>query len=454
MRDSLVKPGDVLAGKYRVERELGIGGMGIVVAARHLDLDQLVAVKLMLQSKGGNVEGQQRFVREARAAARLKSQHVGRVLDVGTLENGTPYMVMEYLEGRDLSSLLESRGTLEISEAVEYVLQVCEAVAEAHTAGIVHRDLKPANLFLTERPDGSPCVKVLDFGVSKVLGEEGKLTTDRQALGSPLYMSPEQMNSSAQVDARSDIWAMGIILYELLAGTTPFNAEGIQQLCMRVMFGAPIPIGNYRPGIPPALESVILQCLEKERDRRWPHIAAFASALGPFAPARAAQYVNAAATVLGVEVAPSRPTEDYTAQVVATGAERPSQARTSGSEADLAVSGASQAATPRVGLPVLLGIGALLGIILLLAFLLFRADRPAPEATNLGNGAPPAAPSGEVSKPPSTTTPEPPAPPAPSVSPHPISSAAPTASPKTAGGTKPPSRPASPVGTVDAYGRR
>jgi serine/threonine-protein kinase len=454
MRDSPVKPGDVLAGKYRVERELGVGGMGIVVAARHLDLDQLVAVKLMLQNKGGNVEGQKRFVREARAAARLRSQHVGRVLDVGTLENGTPYMVMEYLEGRDLASLLESRGTLEVGEAVEYVLQVCEAVAEAHTAGIVHRDLKPANLFLTERPDGSPCVKVLDFGVSKVLGDEGKLTTDRQALGSPLYMSPEQMNSSAQVDARSDIWAMGIILYELLAGKTPFHAEGIQQLCMRVMFGPPIPLGDYRPGIPPSLEAVILQCLEKERDRRWPHIAAFAAALGPFAPARAAQYVSAAATVLGVEVVASRPTEDYTAQVAATGVERPSEARTSGSAADLAVSGAPQAAAPSVGLPVLLGIGALLGIILLLAFLLFRADRAAPEAMNLVSGAPSAAPSIELSKPPSTTAPEPPIPPAPSVSPHPISSAAPTASPKTAGGTKPPSRPASPVGTVDAYGRR
>ena len=451
MSDSPVKPGDVIAGKYRVERELGAGGMGIVVAARHLELDQLVAVKLMLHSKSNNVEGQRRFVREARAAARLKSQHVGRVLDVGKLESGTPYMVMEYLEGRDLASLLESRGRLDIGEAVEYVLQVCEAVAEAHTAGIIHRDLKPANLFLIERPDGSPCVKVLDFGVSKVLGEDVKLTKDQQTLGSPLYMSPEQINSSADVDARSDVWAMGIILCELLTGKTPFHGDDIQQVCMCILFGPPVPLRKLRPDLPPSLESVILQCLEKERDRRWPHIAAFASALGPFATARAAQYVNAAATVLGVEVVASRPTEDFSAQVSAPAAERPSEARTSGSAAELVVSGAPQIASPRLGLPVLLGIGFLLGVIALLAFFLLRAEKTRLEAVTVAGAAAAASSLSEPTKPSSATIPELPAP---SVTSLPAPSAAPTMSAKTSGGTKPPSRPPPPAGTVDAYGRR
>jgi eukaryotic-like serine/threonine-protein kinase len=304
-----INPGDVLMGKYRVERLLGMGNMGVVVAAVHLGLDQKVAIKLMLPGKTAQAEQLARFLREARAAVRLRSQHVAKVLDVGTLESGAPYMVMEFLDGRDLASLLEGCGPLPIAEAVGYVLQVCEGIAEAHTAGIVHRDLKPANLFLTTDAGGAPCVKVIDFGVSKMADSDLKLTQDTQALGSPLYMSPEQMNASREVDARADIWALGVILFELIAGKTPFHAEQMQTLCTRVFFGEPTPIASLRADVPAGLEAVILQCLEKERDRRWPNVADLAAALAPFAEAQASGYAARVAGVLGLTVEPARATD-------------------------------------------------------------------------------------------------------------------------------------------------
>jgi eukaryotic-like serine/threonine-protein kinase len=296
--DAPVSPGDILAGKYRVERILGAGNMGVVVAATNIALEQLVALKFMLPGKAPRPQQQERFLREARAAARLKSQHVAHVLDMGTLENGAPFAVMELLEGQDLSALLEERGPRPVDEAVEYILQTCEAMGEAHAAGIVHRDLKPANLFLTEDVSGSPCVKVLDFGISKLSGAL-TLTQDTQTLGSPLYMSPEQMNSAKHVDARSDIWALGVVLYQLLAGRTPFDAETMQELCARVFVGQPTPLCEYRENAPPELEAVILRCLEKDPDRRWPSVAEFAAALAPYAPIRARVYVERVARVLG-----------------------------------------------------------------------------------------------------------------------------------------------------------
>ncbi len=287
MKDSPVNPGDIVAGKYRVERVLGSGGMGVVLAARHIGLGHAVALKLMLSTRKADAMAHERFLREARATVSLRSHHVARALDVGTLDNGVAYMVMEYLDGADLQVIMEQRGPLSVEEAVEYVLQACEAIAEAHAAGVVHRDLKPANMFLTTNADGSPCVKVLDFGISKIMGAEGGLTGNAQAIGSPLYMSPEQINSSKNVDERADVWSMGVVLYQLLSGSTPFHADTIQQLCMRVLFGAPTPIEDLRSGIPAALKAVIAQCFEKDRDRRWPTIAAFAAALGAFATGRA-----------------------------------------------------------------------------------------------------------------------------------------------------------------------
>src|SRR5580692_1093404 len=215
-----VSEGDLLAGKYRVERVLGAGGMGIVVAARHEQLDQMVAIKFVRDEALDNEEAVQRFLREARAAVKLKSEHVARVLDVGKLDSGAPYMVMEYLEGNDLGHILTEQGPMEAAAATDWILQACEAVAEAHAAGIVHRDLKPENLFLTNTVGGTQKIKVLDFGVSKSMGgasgELSNLTRTRAMLGSPLYMAPEQMRSSRDVDARADIWALGVVLFQLL----------------------------------------------------------------------------------------------------------------------------------------------------------------------------------------------------------------------------------------------
>ncbi len=304
MTDHRVAVGDVLARKYRVERVLAKGNMGVVVAATHVDLGQLLAVKMMLPDKEQTPELRERFMREARAAVRLKSQHVARVVDVGTDDHDAPYMAMEYLEGKDLADTLKTRGQLPFDEAVEFVLQACEAVGEAHALGIVHRDLKPANLFLTTDVSGAPCVKVLDFGISKMSGAELTLTQEAQALGSPLYMSPEAMGSAKHVDARTDIWALGIILYQLVAGRTPFHESTMPQLLNRILFSAPTPLAEYRSDAPPGFETVILRCLEREREKRFDNVAAFAGALLPFTPPRARVYIERISRVVGVDSPP------------------------------------------------------------------------------------------------------------------------------------------------------
>ena len=284
-----VQEGDILAGKYRVERVLGAGGMGVVVAATHLQLDQRVALKFVLPEAVSSPEAIERFAREARAAAKLKSDHVARVIDVGTLESGAPYMVMEYLEGRDLSQHVDQVGPLPFVEAVDYLLQTCEAMAEAHALGIIHRDLKPQNLFLTSRVDGRALIKVLDFGISKFnpssgSGENMSLTKTQAVMGSPNYMSPEQLRSAKLVDARTDIWALGVILYELLVGKVPFQATSVTELCAMVLQDTPHPVRELRPDVPEALAEAIARCLEKDANLRFPSIASLAHALEPFGP--------------------------------------------------------------------------------------------------------------------------------------------------------------------------
>jgi serine/threonine-protein kinase len=286
----LVSPGEVLADKYRVEKVLGTGGMGVVVQAWHLHFDERVAVKFLHAKAGASEENLARFEREARAAFKIKSEHVARVIDVGKLPDGAPFMVMEFLEGTDLGDLLSDRRRLPIDEAVNMVLQASEAVAEAHTLGIVHRDLKPENLFLSERADGSPTIKVLDFGLSKFDGSaaserrERSLTSTAQVMGTPQYMSPEQWMSARDVGAATDQWALAVILYELITGAQPFNREQIAQLCTMVLNGDPPPMRQYLPTVPGALEAVILRALEKEPEDRWPNIGEFAVRLLDFAP--------------------------------------------------------------------------------------------------------------------------------------------------------------------------
>ncbi|WP_437630430.1 serine/threonine-protein kinase [Sorangium sp. So ce854] len=283
--ETTIAPGDVLLGKYRVESVLGRGAMGLVVAARHLALDERVAIKVLLPRYVRDPEILQRFLREGRAAVRIRSRHVVRVADVGTLESGAPYMVMDHLQGRDLAAVLAESGRLPVPEAVELVLQVCEALAEAHAQGIVHRDVKPSNLFVTRNADGSPCVKVLDFGISKMThAEDHALTRVGGVLGSPLYMSPEQLRSASDVDGRADVYSLGVVLFELLTGRTPFFAHELAQLVYLVTQGEPQRPRALRPDMPEPLEQVILAAIARDRDRRFANIADLALALVPFAP--------------------------------------------------------------------------------------------------------------------------------------------------------------------------
>ena len=287
-----VREGDVIGGKYRVDSVLGSGAMGVVVSARHLVLGTTVAIKILRPGLVEDKEAIARFMREARAAAQLRNEHVAHVLDVDRLESGAPYMVMELLEGFDLAHWLRMRGRLTVEQATEFVLQTCEAVAEAHEVGIVHRDLKPANLFCIRRPNGLMSIKVLDFGISKITRPpaDGDLTEVTQAsalMGSPPYISPEQLESPRDVDARTDIWAFGVILYELLTGSLPFYSQRMPELYVKIATQQQPPLRSLRPDVPEGIDVVVRRCLEKERSRRYPNVVALALALADFAPKRA-----------------------------------------------------------------------------------------------------------------------------------------------------------------------
>ncbi|MCL4226090.1 MAG: serine/threonine protein kinase [Myxococcales bacterium] len=277
-----VELGAVLLGKYRIEAVLGRGGMGVVARATHLHLGEQVAIKFLRRDAASDAEAAQRFLREAQAAVRLKSEHVARVIDVGTLDGQVPYMVMEYLEGVDLDQMLEQSGTLGPGLAVDFVVQACAALAEAHAQGIVHRDIKPSNVFVTWRSDGSALIKVLDFGISKVVAgvSEMSLTRTQSVLGTPAYMSPEQMRSARAVDARTDIWSLGTVLYELVQGHRPFEAETFSEMCVKVAVDPPSPLTQP---LPPGLAEVILRCLSKDPAGRYATVGELATALVPFA---------------------------------------------------------------------------------------------------------------------------------------------------------------------------
>lgn len=280
--------GEVIAGKYRLDRILGAGGMGMVFAATHMELDRLVAVKFVHGTYTQNPEVIARFVREARAVVRIESEHVAKVIDVGHTDSGTPYMVMEFLDGEDLSELLKL-GPIAVADAVDYVVQACAAMQEAHEMGIVHRDLKPANLFLTHRRDRTPLIKVLDFGISKLNDAEpsqAALTNPAMLMGSPAYMSPEQLTNPREVDPRTDLWSLGVILFELLVGRPAFQAQSLPLLMTAIMQQEPDNLLQLRPDVPPGLAAVVAQCLEKSVEHRYQTVSDLVTALLPFAPRR------------------------------------------------------------------------------------------------------------------------------------------------------------------------
>jgi serine/threonine-protein kinase len=272
--------GAVIAGKYQIVRVVGEGGMGIVYEGLHVKMRQRVAIKMLLPETLGLPDVVARFEREARASGQLRSRHAARVMDVDQTPDGIPYMVMEFLEGQDLGTQIDTRGKIPVPEAVDYVLQACVAITEAHEAGIVHRDLKPSNLFLARDHDGVT-VKLLDFGISKVTTEADRLTSAESVMGTPLYMSPEQVRSARNVDERADIWSIGVILYELVTGMTPFSGTTTQVAAAVVTDDVP-PI-MVEHGAPPALQDIVLRALQKDRTRRQASAREIAAALLPFA---------------------------------------------------------------------------------------------------------------------------------------------------------------------------
>lgn len=279
-----VTPGDTVGGRYVVEEVLGKGGMGVVVAARHEPLGHRVAMKLMSPTVAANAEALERFSREARVIASLESDHVVRVTDFGMFA-GAPYMVMELLTGRDLRAELHLREKLPVTEAVDYAIQAADGLFAAHEKGIVHRDVKLANLFLTTRPDGQRSVKVLDFGISKLqseANEDVELTRTASTLGSPMYMSPEQIRDPRKVDARTDVWSLGIVLYKLLSGRAPFEGQSANALSAAISADSPPPLLD----IPAGLNAIVLGCLEKSPARRIPSVTVLARDLQPFASER------------------------------------------------------------------------------------------------------------------------------------------------------------------------
>jgi serine/threonine-protein kinase len=312
---------------------IGFGGMGIVCAATHLELGTPIAIKFVRPERAADERAAARFLTEARAAAQLQSQYACRVMDCGRLPSGSPYIVMEYLTGQDLRTRVDNSGPLEVEAAVLLALHACEALAEAHAKHIVHRDVKPENLFVAEGPGGAPLLKVLDFGISKQLSPllaPRSLTDSTESMGSPFHMSPEQMLDPSSVDSRTDIWSLGVVLYEILTGQMPFAGETAPQLCANVMTTEPLPPQAHRADIPDGLARVILRCLQKDKTKRYADVGELSQALqefgGPAAPLAAAhvEQILGRSGALANEppAAPPTPVEDGTSLVSIPGLPR------------------------------------------------------------------------------------------------------------------------------------
>jgi serine/threonine-protein kinase len=276
-----VPAGVVFAGKYTLERMFAEGGMGIVCLGRHVDLDQVVAIKFLRRALSGRPSIVERFLNEARALAALRSEHVVRVIDVGQLDSGRPYLVMEHLDGMHLETLLERDGPLRVETAIGYTLQVCQALSEAHALGIVHRDIKPENLFLWSGGPTADSVKVLDFGLAKLLASSRALgvTGPQDSLGSPGYMSPEQVSTPQLVDSRTDVWSLGVVLYRLLSNVSPFEGDSLIEMLSHILKATPRPLPELVPDLDPELDAIVQRCLEKAPEARYETMSQLADAL-------------------------------------------------------------------------------------------------------------------------------------------------------------------------------
>lgn len=404
---AMPKVGDVIAGKYRLEKVAGEGGMGIVYAAEHLVLRQRVAVKVLLPDAATSDAVVERFSREAQAAARIQSEHVARVMDAGSLASGAPFLVMEFLEGCDLCELLALEGKLSPKEVADVMLQALEALAHAHAVGIVHRDLKPANLFLHTRPDGSNVVKMLDFGISKAKAQPGdKKLTGHAVLGSPVYMSPEQLRNSKEIDGRADLWSLGVVAYELLCGKLPFDGDGVGEIFAAILEQRAIPVCERNPKVPPELAAIIDKCLERNVEDRWSDAAALAKAVTPFGSGTHAALVERIEQVLArSKFLDVQSTPFETRQVVEAIEAAAKRAKETGTQAMDARPLSPPAPTPapatsavaRAGGARMRWIGAAAAVVvvgLLAAFASVRATRAASadasgQATLTARGAPP-----------------------------------------------------------------
>jgi serine/threonine-protein kinase len=308
----------ILADKYIVQEIVGEGAWGIVVRAHHRQLELTVAIKFLKPKAAVDRDLVARFLREGQLAAKIRSIHSVGVHDVGTLD-GIPYMVLEYLEGRNLATVLLEEGSLSVERAVDYLLEACEALAEAHALGIIHRDLKPENLFLARMAAGATAVKILDFGVSKVIARKSayqtgesprhSITRRGERIGTTAYMSPEQLMSSRDVDPRSDIWSMGVVLHELLAGRRPFEGETPRQVVDAILMERPAPLHTHCPSAPAPLEAVVAKCLSKKPGQRYRNVAELAQDIAPFgdpmkAPARV-QHICAVLKEAGESIRPA-----------------------------------------------------------------------------------------------------------------------------------------------------
>lgn len=379
--DWVPTPGETIAGKYQVEQLVGVGGMGAVVTAKQLELGRRVAIKLMPPGAAGNQKAVERFLREARAASAIQSDHVVRVYDVGRMPSGMPFMVMEYLPGRTLSALLAARGPLPPAEAIDYVLQVCVALAECHASGIVHRDLKPDNVMILSRPGQVGQAKVLDFGISKsewIAAEVGftpSLTGTSDVFGTPTHMSPEQVRSSREVDHRSDIWGLGVVLYELLTARPPFMAETLPALSAMIVSDEPLSPSQHRPDLPPGLAAVILRCLSKAASGRPQSVAELAECLAPYAAPASLAHVERIRGIAALD-----PNEAARA--------RPAALPTPAGQATAAAWGTTNRRAPGTHRGILLGVavGVLLFGVMLTVILLGR--RPVPGAAASAAAAP------------------------------------------------------------------